>query len=708
MRRPIGTVTLLAVAALLVMGSGAALAADGYVTTGYQWWDQTQPEAKYQEFREMPQGVFVESFLYQDRILNGNFTAWGSNAIRSDQSISGAYRKPRWTLSAGYTQVPHQLSFVSSTGYTFLDPSVQTLPDSLQRQNQENSGAYTTTMQDFLQDAHPFDLGFRTDLMQASLRGRPGDGFDVELRAARRNRSGTKPYGGSFGFSNVIETVEPIRQSMAEAEARASYTRSRVTLEGAFNVSGFENDHSTLIWDNPRRITDAAGNPTQGRLDLYPDNQQWRATGRLGVQLPRRTAFQGVLSYGESTQNDDWLPYTTNSSQFARTDSFPLPGTGTDAKALLTTGDARLTTHLVNRVGATLRFHWNKYDNRTPTHHLEGQVPYDGTWNGTDVEAHPFGNERRIYGADVDWNPIRQIGLSGTVEQIDRKHTFREVPEDNEFAWRGQVRLRPNSDFMAQAEYRHGEREMDEFHEEDYQNAAGAFVEQPELRRFDVADREQDKIDASIAYTGLTNLGLSVRFGYQHDDYHSTELGLTGYLQRSAGISANYAATSRLELNGSFSWSHIFTEQHSRESPSATLRLDDSTNWTARLTDDLISAEAGFNYQLVPERLALRSSYFYDRAPGEYDLANFRGTAQDLPTTLYFRQGIEIETRWMMQANTDLALRWMWEEFEVTDFQTEDVPLLFPLTGASNAIFLGDSSLDYHANAVALLFTRRW
>jgi MtrB/PioB family decaheme-associated outer membrane protein len=708
MKRPVKTVGFLAVVALLLVGSSPALAADGYFTTGYEYWDQTQPEAKYQEFREAPQGVFVESFLYQDRLLNGNFSAWGSNVIRADQSLAGTYRKPRWTASIDYIQTPHNLSFVSSTGYTFLDPAIQTLPDSLQRQNQENPSAYTATMSDFLQDAHPFDLGFRTDLIQSSLRGRPGGGFDVELRAARRNRSGGKPYGGSFGFSNAVEAVEPIRQSMAEAEGRVSYTKSRLTAEGSFLISGFENDHSTLIWDNPRRITDTAGNPAQGRLDLYPDNEQWRATGRLGIQLPRRTAFQGVVSYGESHQNDDWLPYTINSSQFSRTDSFPLPGTSTDAKALLTTLDARLTSHVVNRVSLTARAYWNKYDNRTPHYTFEGQVPYDGTWNGTDVENHAFGNEKWIFGGDVDWNPDRLIGLSGTVEQINRKHTFREVPEDQELALRGRVRIRPSNTVIATGEWRRGDREIDEFEEEDYQNDAGQFIEQPELRRFDVADRIQDKAEASLGWTGLPNLGLSLRYSYLRNDYHNTELGLLDYLQRSAGLTATYAATSRLDLNGSFSWSNIHTNQRSRESSTGTLRLDDSTNWQARITDDLISAEAGATYQVVPDRFALITSYFYDRAPGTYELSNFRGTAQDLPTTLYFRQGVEIETRWTMQANTDLALRWQWEEFEVIDFQNEDIPLLFPLTGTSNAIFLGDSILDYHANAVALLFSRRF
>jgi hypothetical protein len=251
-------------------------------------------------------------------------------------------------------------------------------------------------------------------------------------------------------------------------------------------------------------------------------------------------------------------------------------------------------------------------------------------------------------------------------------------------------------------------RELDEFEEEDYQNDLGQFVEQPDLRRFDVADRTQDRAEGTLAYTGFENLGLSVRYSYLRNEYQNTELGLLDYLQRSAGLTAMYAASPRLDLNGSFSWSKIYTSQRSRESPTGTLRLDDSTNWQARITDDLISAEAGVSYQLVPDRFLLSTSYFYDRAPGTYDLSNFRATAQDLPTTLYFRQGVEIETRWTMQANTDLALRWQWEEFEAVDFQNEDIPLLFPLTGASNAIFLGDSVLDYHANAVALLFSRRF
>jgi hypothetical protein len=42
----------------------------------------------------------------------------------------------------------------------------------------------------------------------------------------------------------------------------------------------------------------------------------------------------------------------------------------------------------------------------------------------------------------------------------------------------------------------------------------------------------------------------------------------------------------------------------------------------------------------------------------------------------------------------------------VSDYATEDVPLLFPVTGASTALFLGDSIQDYRANLIGV-FVRK-
>ena len=88
-----------------------------------------------------------------------------------------SYKAPRWRADLDYVQTPHNFSFVTRTGYTLLDPAHQVLPDSLQRANQENSGAYVATMTDFLKAADRVNLGFRTDNLAARFKARPAEGL---------------------------------------------------------------------------------------------------------------------------------------------------------------------------------------------------------------------------------------------------------------------------------------------------------------------------------------------------------------------------------------------------------------------------------------------------------------------------------------------------------------------------------------------------
>ena len=48
----------------------------------------------------------------------------------------------------------------------------------------------------------------------------------------------------------------------------------------------------------------------------------------------------------------------------------------------------------------------------------------------------------------------------------------------------------------------------------------------------------------------------------------------------------------------------------------------------------------------------------------------------------------------------------MWEQFDATDYANENVPLLFPLTGVSTALFLGDSIQDYRAHMVGVFMRK--
>ena len=700
--------SLAAAGALLLLWWAPAYAADGQVTFGSLYWNQTEPEAKYQEFSDLPRGAYLESFLYRDNLGKGRMTFWGSHALRDDQAIGFSYKAARWRADVDYTQTPHNFSFVTRTGYTLLDPAHQVLPDSLQRANQENAAAYVSTMTDFLKTASQINLGFRTDNLAARFKTRPAQGFIFELKGVRKNRSGNKPYGGSLGFSNVIETIEPIRQSMADGSGTLSYSKKRVSVEGMVGYSAFENDFDALEWDNPRRYTDAVGNPTKGVLDLYPDNQQMRVGGSIGVQFPHRTAFTGSVQWAQTTQNDKWLPYTSNTA-VAQSSRDSLPGTSTDAKANTLLLDARLTTHPTAKIGGTLRVRQNKYDNKTPVHEFAGQVPYDGSWAVGIVENEPLGNQQTTLGVDVDVRPIPEVSLYGTAEIIKRERTLREVLKDDEKAVQAKAVIRPVSGVQLTARLRHGSRKLDEFDLDHYQNDVGTFVEQTGLRRFDIADRKQDQVDASLAWTGSERLILTATVGYLENDYEGSSLGLLDDVRRSAGLDATLNASDRLDLTASIGWARAYTSQMSRRSPTANVVQSDSLTWQARLYDASISAIAGIEYTAVKDKLTLSTDFHFERSPSTYRLKGkglFPAPATDLPGTVYMRQGVNVQAMYTVQKNLQFGARWAWDQFDASDFATQDIPLLFPLVGASNAIFLGDNVLNYRANAVAFVVKR--
>ena len=697
------------IAAGTLLGWSALARADGYVTGGTQYWYQSLEEAKYQEFREAPQGLFIESFLYRNPLLGGHVRAWGGNLLRSDEYIAGDYHKPRWTAEVSYRETPHNLSFVSSTGYAFVEPGIQTLPDALQSAVQTGPDASDVAiLRDYLNNARPLDLGIRTDALGARLKGRPGQGFKFEIAGSRRNRSGYKAYGGSFGFNNVVETAEPVRQSMAQGEARLTYTKKKLTMEGLFGLSAFDNHEGTLTFDNPNRLVDSVSAPSRGRIDLYPDNRQWRVGANLALMLPHRSSLDGAFEYAQTRQDDPWLPYTINSAVFARTDSFPLPGTKTNGRVDLTTINLRFTTHPFAHVGGTLRFRDHHYDNKTPVWTLAGQVPYDGSWAAGEVETHPVSNRQTVSGADLDWSPIRQASLYGTAEFTHREHTFREIGADNELAGEGKLVLRPKTWLTAMGRYRYGDRDADELDIEEYTSETGALEEQPGLRRFDVASRIQNLGEASLSWTGYSPLATSLNFRYLRNEYHETVMGLQDDMQKSAAVDVVYTPSDRMDLEGTFGYAWIYTNQASRTSNVSVPVQADTLNWRARLYDEIVTATGNVGFHAT-KKVDLNLSYFYERSPGTYRLTSVKLTppAQDLPGTWYRRQGVGTELRYKLTTVADAALRWAWEEYDANDFASQNIPLLL-VTGSSRALFLGDNTQDYVANAVSLVLTRRF
>jgi MtrB/PioB family decaheme-associated outer membrane protein len=622
-----------------------------------------------------------------------------------------------------YIEIPHRFSQVTRTPYTEVRPGEWRLPDTLQRVNQDYPNSYTNTMVDVLNNTPVKGLDFGTNVLRARAKMRPARGWTVEAVGTDRSRSGYKALGAPFGFNSAIEIMEPIDQSMKDGDIRATYTRDRLTVEAAAGVSVYENRLDRIFVDNPKRITDRtyAGAYTNGdgsaagQMSVTPDDQVLRGNVALGLQLPRRSTLNATVGISQHTQDEDLLPYTVNTA-ILQPDTFPLPAKSVDAKALVMNQSLRLTSRAVDNLTGTLRVDHYDYDNQTEELTFPGSVRLDQVWQAGALTNHPYGHTNLTTGVDVDYRWGRQVTVGGTYEWRQREHTLREVEKDAENAFAGRVKARVIEGLEVEARYRRGERSIeDSTLTADYKNAAGTLIEQPGLLRFDVAERTQDLARAGVWWTANEWLVLSGRYDFMRNDYAESPLGLQEDQLQQVTAEATVHATPELDLSGGYGYSLAETDQLSRESSGGTVATADTLNWRAQIKDTNVFVFANAEWWAIPEKLSVMAGYEFSRSFGEYDLSNLRtvdsAKAQDLPATLYRRHDVVIEASYRVLAATDVSVRYGWEQFDVIDFSSEDVPFVNPATAGgapANAIYLGDGFDDYRAHAAALLVRHRF
>lgn len=723
----LGRLMIAALAGGLVVSamSPEVRAAENEFTIGGQWFDQTLPEAKFQEFREVPRGGFLQSFMVSEWSGRNSVALWGVNGIRSDQASKLTWANgARWRVDLGYAQIPHTFSQIARWGWHESAPGVFTLPDTLQARNQSFANSYTGRMADFLKTAPGIGLGFDTKNSTARLRGRPARGWQVELRGTHRKRTGIKPYAMSFGFNTALENPEPIDQRMMDADLIADYRKDRVSVQANLGLSTFQNRVDELRVDNPKRLTDVVGGDgaAVGVLDLYPDNRVMRGSLALGYALPKRTAFNATLSVAQTKQNDAFLPFYNNSAldaSFDTTlprDSIPvLPAQSLDGKARQLHGDVRLTTQPVEGLDGTVHFRYSDYDNQTLELNFRGQAPYEASWQEfTEHKSHALSNTRWQTGLDLGYAFTPQIRVGAIAEYRVRERTHREVEKDTETLLGGRLRLRPVEGLSVAGLYTRGDRQVDAFHVDDYiglkvgstpglYNTPG-FVEHPGLRRFDVADRVQDRATADLGYAFGERLDLSATYAFTRNDFkHDTTLGLQEDRMHSVASAATVHVNDRLDLTGGYGLGKGRTFQRSRTSAGSVMVFTSDSNWTAKIDEEEVFVFAGVEW--APHaRVSLGADYEFSRNVTDYDLTGTRTVpAVDLPSTIFRNHRTMLDARWRWLENTSVIGRWAWEDYDVNDFASNAVPLIFPVTGTANAIFLGDSSQGYRAHRLALL-----
>jgi MtrB/PioB family decaheme-associated outer membrane protein len=716
--------TLCLTTAFFLLGSAASQASaeeqldsSGGFTIGVQQLEINRNSAKFNEYRDIRDGFYIYDFWFD--LLDGqDFMMFnGSNLLRDDQSINFRFGEfGRWSFEVDRNEIPHRLSnraqtpFIHQGGGLFtvptpvLDAPIVGIPNAAG--NTADMLANDQATADWLAThLRHTNLGTQRNKTAGILQLSPLEGFNFRLSYSDERKEGSKITAGPIGNrppnTMNVQLAEPIDYATRELKFEAEYNQPIYQALFTYLYSDFENDIDTLRWqniwafdpENPLGFTQAtsAGGThllgTFGQRALAPDNTYHNASLSVGINLPMASRLAATAAYGVMKQDEKLLPYSTTDfgspvTAFGSTAILPRQDADAEIKTKLLNAD--YTINPMDRLNLRAFVRYYDLDNDTPQdnwHYVTSDaLPAGQATSGVPTHKNQRSSLAYAYdqlnlGADVSYSMAfwrTTLGLGFEREEVNRD--FREADTD-ENIYKVSVRTRPIDWMTLRAKYLRGDREGSAYNNTvtsqsywyevapatDFDNPKFAFTNHPDMRKFDVIDRERNQFDIAAGIMPMAGVDLTASYFYQKDDFDAgvrptqpllgnelaveadreretpgDQLGLLERKTQRYAIDASYAPTDRLILTAFGSRETMKANQRGLEfnennklNPStvdgAELGPWDRQNsqWIAETDDRTNTFGISAGFEIIPGRLRLFSDYTISRGKVDIEYSGF-------------------------------------------------------------------------------------
>jgi MtrB/PioB family decaheme-associated outer membrane protein len=705
-------------------GAAAEADEDAYPTTygsldfGVRATRSSGDLARYERYRDMGDGLFLERGRYSTQPRGWQLDFGTDHLGRRDQRFTGSFVKPgQFKAYAQWDQIPMLMSRTTRTLFTETARGVLEIDNGIQAASQASPSALGT----FLNQARQFDLKTRRHVFEGGAKyiGNKDakNGFTISMNVRQIDREGSIPFGGSFGHSNVVETLAPVQHSTTDFGSSAEWVEGNLLVRGGYNGSWFRNDVTSLTFDNPWRVTDAVSAGSRGRLALAPDNSLIGINGLVSYKLPYRSRASVYAS--ASTLRDGGaalLPFTVNTAVVSPT----LDRATTNGKANISSVNLAFVSRPTRAVDIDLRFRTYDYDNKTPEFTVLQRSAYDnGIQNVTNAalrHTEPFGVKRETFDGDVRLSPMAvfSAGVGFTHEGEERTHRIFERTNNN--VVRFTVDSTRNRWVTVRSKYEYsqkrGEGDAREIADELF-----AIGEQPGMRHFDIAERNRSRGTILVSVMPKDTLVINGSIAGGKDDYQQSLFGLRDNSHRVYSAGLEYSPSEYVAAGISFSDERYKALSRSRQAspaPSAQF-FDESRNWATDTTDTAKSVIAHLDLFQIVRDVDVMLSMDHSRTRGVFDYIT--GAVADrtlpeetpnLPSTLPVPNQLPPAKTGLTRATFDLVYtlteRWgvgfstWFEKYTVTDFSLDAEALA--VTNPANALLLGYTYAPYTATTV--------
>lgn len=680
-------------------------------------------------------GLEQEGFYFNGSFLVRSMSAYddestkfyevtGSNLGLDSRSLFGKYgEQGKYKVYFDFDQLPHFLYDDSFSLFNGAGTANQTLPAGFTRST--NTTTMTAANPGLFPSTNQVDVETQRTKLGGGFSWIPAEHWQVTSNYHHEMKEGTDLLGIAFNRaftgSQSAQLIVPVDFEFDEFDVGISYADKVKQFDLRYNLSLFRNDEESSTVFNPFT---GGTTSTVSRISLPPDNQAHQVTLTGGYNLGLTSRLSGTFSYSQMLQDDSFLPFSIDDTLCPTFSSCltALPQRDLDGEVEKWYGNLNYTIRPMKDLDLGARYTYNNWDNNTPRN-LYFRVGQDAVaqiidpTNLVNRVNRPYGFEQHKAEADAGYRLTRNTKLSVGYDFDLIKRDFTEVAITREHTGKVRLAATPFDMVSGWVEYARSDREGSNYDPNRplTSNVDPAFIAANAVacstppfsgcidndfaqRKFYLADREQDKITASLTFMPADLITFGITGIYTNEDYDETLVGLESIERYSATLDIGYTPRENIDTYAYYTHEFFDREQLGRDTVQG---LPVTNDWLMDTEDRVNTVGAGIKWSKIRDKFDVTADYTFSKSITEIDPTDLPvDTAVDFPDIVTGIHSFRLTADYNLKDNVIWRLNYLYEHFSSKNWALDGIGQTIP--GATNVIALGNQSPDYNVHAFGM------
>jgi MtrB/PioB family decaheme-associated outer membrane protein len=727
------------------------------IEIGAMFNDGDDDASQFRKYTDWDEGGVVSNLAVMGDFGATYFKFKGGAIGNDDQFFKAEYGKyGSYRIRGFFYETPHIYANDATLLYEGIGTDVLSLPAPL-----TPGGNTSAELANAITFASEGTIGMDRDKWGGEFHLFASANWQLNAKYTLEERDGTRLFGGSFyptTIGGVVENLEPIDYQTHDFSLDASYSGDKTFLNVGVKASIFENDNTSLTWDNAFDIVQTgsgvANVPAEvierGRVALAPDNEFYQIDVEFAQLLPMGAQLTAFASWSRMEQDEDLLPPTITTGIKANVDTdnwnttAALSQLSADAQIDTISGGVELQLNPWRKLSLGARLDYFDEDNDTSYtsfNPLTGEFGYiaqdsprirriyNGGGNPIHYRSIPFEKSNHSWTVDATYRPLSKTTIGVELRETRNEYSEREVEESDETRIKVFLSTRKLDWATIRFSYLSEDRDVDQYESNPYREFYTSSLpgysppgsgERPftlaDMRKYDIADRDIDRFESRINFLIRDDMDLMLSAQYEDTDYGGS-YGLLDRESKTINVEWNYQPS--ISVNTYLFFSHQRFEDEmaniadsgSTSDPNAGgTTYQSSGSWSE--SSDETSDQFGAGIYYAGEKFGFEATFTsIDSDTGvDYGFASADATASPpLETGLSGEfSDLSFESRvfegnltWQSNDDWQFRLYYRYERGKIRDWGLNGLSVL-----EGNNLFVQAIPDDYSVHTVGLFVTR--